>query len=100
MYQFIRTVTPKHGAAVPAAVQFAAEVTGYLNKTYALNLRHGIQLFGNSQVYWEFEIDSLDKAAALNGKLLKDREYLGMLERVKDLWVDGSLEDSIVFIAG
>jgi hypothetical protein len=96
MFQFIRTATPKHAAAVPAAMQFAVEVTGYLNKTYALNLRQGIRLFGNSQVYWEFEVDSLDKVAILNGKLAKDREYLAMLDRAKDLWLEGSMEDGVI----
>ena len=32
----------------------------------------------------------------VNAALLKDREYLGMLDKVKGIWLDGSLKDTIV----
>ena len=100
MFQFIRNVIPKNGALVPAALQFAADVSAHVNKTYAINLRYGIQLFGPPRVDWEFESDSLDKMSALNAKLMQDREYLKMLDRAKELWVEGSLVDTIVSFAG
>lgn len=46
--------------------------------------------------HWHFDADSLDKMNALNAKLMQDRQYLGLLEKVKDIWVDGSLKDTVV----
>ena len=100
MYQFIRNVTPRNAAAVPAALQFANDITGYLNGTYGINLKCGIRLFGPPVLFWEFETESVDKAIGLNGKLMQDREYLKMLDRAKDLWVAGTMEDMIVSLSG
>ena len=100
MFQFIRTATPKNGGSVAPALQFAAEVTGFVNKRYGIGLRFGIRLFGNSDLFWQFEIDSVDKITALNAKLMQDREYLALLDRAKELWVDGSMQDTIVASLG
>ncbi|HET7825492.1 MAG TPA: hypothetical protein VFK90_09160 [Anaeromyxobacter sp.] len=96
MFQFVRKVTPKNGAAVPGALAFAAEVTGYLNKAYGIDIKFGIQLFGPPQLFWQFETDSIDKMTMLNAKLMQDRAYLALLQQAKDLWLDGSLEDAVV----
>jgi hypothetical protein len=96
MFQFIRNATPRNGASIPVALRFAAEVTGYLNKTYGTHLRFGIRIFGKPQLFWEMETESVDKLTALNAKLMQDREYAKMLENADDLFVDGSLEDTIV----
>jgi hypothetical protein len=96
MFQFIRTATPKNGGSIAPALQFAAEVTGFVNKRYGIGLRFGIRLFGGSDLYWQFDTDSIDQITVLNAKLMQDREYLALLDRAKDLWVDGSLQDAIV----
>jgi hypothetical protein len=46
MFRFERTATVRHGAEIPAAVKFAAEITEYLNKRHGLNLKYGVELFG------------------------------------------------------
>ena len=43
MYRFIRSASIKNAACMPAALQFAAEVTDYLNKQYALNMKLGVE---------------------------------------------------------
>ena len=96
MFRFTRTTTTRNAADMPAAIQFGTEVCGYLNKTYSLNLKFGVELFGGATCHWHFDTDSLDKINALNGKLMQDRQYLGLLEKVKDIWVEGSLKDTIV----
>jgi hypothetical protein len=100
MYRFIRTATAKNGASVPAALQWAGDVSAYLNKTYSLNLKFGMELFGDAKIHWHFDTDSLDKATAVNAKMMQDREYAGMLEKAKVLWLDGGLKDTIVAIIG
>ncbi len=96
MFRFMRTATAKNAASLPAALQFAGEVTSYLNKRYSLNMKFGIEMFGAPRVHWHFESDSLDKMHQLNIKLTQDREYLGMLEKFKDVWADASMRDTIL----
>ena len=100
MYRFIRTATVKTGASQPPGLQFAGEVTAYVNKAYALNMKYGTELFGECKIHWHFDIDSLDKGTAIAAKLMQDREYAGMLEKSKGLWLEGSLKDTIVTIVG
>jgi hypothetical protein len=96
MYRFIRAATAKTGAAAPAAFQFAAEVTSYLNKRYSLNMKFGHVMFGEPTIHWHFEVESLDKLRGLNEKLMQDSEYLGILEKFKDAWLEGSLKDTVI----
>jgi len=96
MFRFIRTATAKTAAGVPTGLQFASEVAAYLNKRHSLNMKFGAEMFGEARIHWHFESDSLDKMEQVNAKLLQDREYLGMLEKFKDVWVEGSMKDTIV----
>ena len=47
MFRFERTAVVKHAAEVPAAVQFANDVTTYLNRQYKLDMKFGVELFGD-----------------------------------------------------
>jgi hypothetical protein len=96
MYTFNRTVTINSGVNTPKAVGFSVELTGYLNKTYGLNLRCGMELFNKSTIHWQFDVDGLDKIAAINQRLLEDKSYWAMLEKGKEYWVEGSQRDTIV----
>jgi hypothetical protein len=96
MFRFIRTAIPNTGADIPAALQFAAQVTSYLNKTYSLNLKYGIEMFGGTRIQWHFDVDSLDKVYELQGKVLQDREYCGMLDKSRDTFLPGSLKDAVM----
>ncbi len=100
MFHFERSVMVKHAADMPAAVQFAVDVTSYINKRYSMNMKTGVQLFGGARVYWYFDAESLDKMTQLNATLMQDREYIQMLDKVKDHLVDGSLKDTIVTLIG
>lgn len=96
MYHFTRTATVKNAADMPAAVQFAAEATSYLNKHHSVNMRFGVELFGAPSIHWYFDIESLDKANQLNATLLQDREYSAILNKGRALWADGGLKDTVV----
>ena len=100
MFRFERKGTVKTAADVPAAVKFAADVTAYLNKQHALNMKFGVELFGKARIHWYYDIESLDKGVALNAALLQDREYAEMLSKASGLWVEGAIKDTIVNLVG
>jgi hypothetical protein len=96
MFHFERRAIIKNAADLPAAVQFAAEVTSYVNKRHTLNMKFGVELFGTCSIHWYLDMESLDQSTQLNAALMQDRDYLAILGKGKALWVDGSLKDTIV----
>ena len=100
MYRFIRTARPMTVAELAPAMQWAGEVTAYVNKTYAINLKYGVDLFGKGRIHWHFDADSLDKITGMNARMMQDRDYQGLLAKGKSLWLEGSYEDTIVAIVG
>jgi hypothetical protein len=96
MFRFERTGMVKHAADMPAALQNAAEITSYVNKRYALNSKFGVELYGKGTIHFYFDTESLDKPEHLNSQLMKDREYVELLNKASSLWVEGSLTDSVV----
>ena len=96
MFRFERCSTVRNPADIPAAVQFATEVTAYLNKQHSLNMKFGVDIFGAPCVHWYFDDESLDRMTKVNAALLKDRDYLRMLDKVKSIWLDGSMKDTVI----
>ncbi len=99
MFLFIRKATVTNVANLTAAIGWGMEVNSYINKTYNINLKVGVQLFGTPTVHWTFETDSLDKISVLNQKMLQDRTYVALLEKSKPLWLEGSMVDEIIQLA-
>ncbi len=95
MYRFERCATVKTAGDLPVALSFASEVTNYLNKRHSLNMKCGAEMFGGASIHWYFDAESLDKITDVNSALLKDRDYLGMLDKVKGVWAEGSMTDTI-----
>ena len=100
MFRFERKATVRNVADMPAAVQFAAEVTAYLNKAHSLNMKFGVEVFGTPSIHWIYDFESVDKSVQLNAALLQDRAYLEMLSKARVLWIDGSAKDTIVTLMG
>lgn len=98
MFRFIRTATICNAAHTPAAVGFARELTGYLNKKYDLQLQVGVEMFDQLRMHWHFEVDKIEDVARLNQQLMEDKNYWKMLDGAKQYWVDGTLKDTIVNI--
>ena len=82
-----------------AAVQFAAEVTSYLNKQYALNMKLGVGSIDKPVIQWHFELDSADELATLNDKLAEDQEYSALIANYKNTWFAKSMKDTLVTVA-
>ena len=99
MYQFIRTVHVRHAASMPAAHRFAALVCGHIQKTYPpYRMRYGTEVFGAACLHFFIEFDSADKALQMNRSLLADKDYQGLLESARELWVDGQMRDRLLVI--
>lgn len=96
MYRFIRTATPRNAVNAPEALQFGVQVTAHINKTYGLNMKVGIEMFGGGRLHWHYEVDSLDRMTEINGKLMGDTAYWALLEKYKYLWVEGSMKDRVI----
>jgi hypothetical protein len=99
MYRFIRSARIGNAARMPAALQFAAEVTSYLNKHYVLNMKLGVGTLDQAIIQWHFELDSADELVMLNEKLAEDQDYSALVEKYKDNWFAKSLNDTLVTIA-
>ncbi len=99
MYRFIRSARIVSSTRMPAALQFAVEVTDYLNKQYSLDMKIGVGTLGHPIIQWHFDLDSADELATLNNKLSEDLEYLALVEKYKYSWFAKSMEDTLVNVA-
>lgn len=100
MYRFIRTATLRTAASAPGGLRFASEVTNHINRRYGLGLKFGFETYGASRIHWHFDIDSADKIQQVNAQLMEDRDYLGLLEKYKDVWAEGTMKDTLVVLVG
>lgn len=96
MYRFIRTAKPRNAASVPAALQFCAEVTQHLNRTYGLKMQSGIEMFGKGRLHWHYEAQTIDQMADINRRLMDDKAYWGSLEKYNHVWLEGSMKDQVI----
>lgn len=96
MYRFMRTITVKNVSDFPAALQFATDMTSYMNKNHSVNMKFGFEVYGEPRIHWHFDSESPDKLRDINAKLIKDREYWGLVNKAKEVWLEGSLKDTLV----
>lgn len=99
MYRFIRTAKPRTAANVQAALQFSAEVTEHINRTYGINMKAGIELFGKGRLHWHYEADSIDRMTDLNRKLMQDKAYGSLLDKYNHVWLEGSMKDQVISLS-
>ncbi|HLE29969.1 MAG TPA: DUF6039 family protein [Anaerolineales bacterium] len=97
MYRFQRTARARGGKAMEA-VQFAKEVAGYINTKYApVSLQVYTELFGDvNTIYWYAEYKDLASLETIIGQLNADQEYWAILGKAADLFVEGSLHDTLM----
>ncbi len=100
MHRFVRTAAVKHAGSIYTALQAASEITAHVNKQYALDLKYGVELFSEPVFHWHFDSESADKIYELFGKLGEDREYAALMDKYKDIWLEGSLKDRLIALMG
>ena len=100
MYRVLRTWKVRDGTDFPVAIQWAAEVTSYVNRIHSMNLKFGFEMFGPATIHWHWDSDSIDEIHEFNAKLLQDREYWGLVNKAKGYFLDGSWKDTLVGFPG
>jgi len=100
MHLFIRCVTIQHAAQAAAAMRFANEVCAYVNKTYQVKMRCGMEVFNHLRIHWLLDMDSADAGMAMNQKMMADAAYQALLDKGREYWVQGSLKDRLIRLPG
>ncbi len=100
MYRFMRHVQARNAACVAPAVVFAAGICAYVSKTYKVDMHFGVEAFDKARIHWFMDFESVDKALAMNRAMLQDHQYQKMLDPAKALWLEGSMQDTLVNLPG
>ncbi len=97
MFRFHRTAQASRGKFLEA-VQWAKEVAGYINTKYApVSVQAYLEAFGDTgTVHWYSDHEDLATIEKLNAQLLADQEYLAMLNKAADLYIEGSVHDTLI----
>ena len=97
MFRFHRTARASRGK-FPEAAQWAKEVAGYINTKYAPgSVQAYAEAFGDlGTVHWYADYEDLATIEKLNAQLLADPEYGAMLKKSADLYIEGSLHDTLI----
>jgi len=99
MYKFVRSAKVK--ASFPAALEWAKEVTEYINNKHSppkVSVYTG--MFGDvNTIFWEAEHKDLASLEAVFAKLTSDPGYWALVDKATGLFIEGSVHDSIRGIA-
>ena len=99
MYRFVRTMTISVPSQIPAAMQFAAETTSYVNRTYGVNWKFGAQVYAEPVIHWHLDFENMDKFRDVVDRMYKDPEYWNVLQKGKGIFVEGSMKDALIRMA-
>lgn len=97
LFSRISTIAP---AKIQEGMQFAAEITAFINANSPLKLSVGSFMFGRSvgTVVWSCVVDSQSAFVAATDKLLANEQYWKRLNAASELFV-GNPEDALRAIA-
>lgn len=97
MFRFHRTAQASRGKGLEA-VQWAKEVAGYINKNYApVSVQAYSEIFGDyGAVHWYTDYEDLVTVEKINAQLQTDKGYLALLNKAGDLFIEGSVHDTLI----
>lgn len=97
MYRFHRTGYASRGKLLEA-VKWAKEVAGYITKNYSpVSVQAYSEIFGDySAVHWYTDYEDLATIEKINAQLLTDQGYLALLNKAGDLFIEGSIHDTLI----
>lgn len=97
MFRFHRTARVSRGK-LAEGVQWAKEVAGYINSKYApVSVQAYTELFGDvGTIHWYADYEDLASTERLNAQLLADQGYWALLNKAADLFIEGSVHDTLV----
>ncbi len=89
----VASITPGKTAA---AIAFGKEIAAHMKNTYHVELEMLVPVGGNPQrLAWSARYADLAALDAVNGKILGDKKYWEILNKNSDLFLAGSIHDSI-----
>jgi hypothetical protein len=79
-------------------VKFAKEVADFVNTKYApVSVQVYSELFGDlDTVYWQTDYDDLASLEEIQAKLTSDPDYLAILSKGSDIFIEGTLHDKLM----
>ena len=97
MFRFHRIARASRGKLLQA-IQWAKEVSGYINEKYApVSVQAYIEQFGDGgTIHWFSDFEHVADWETLNAQLLADQGYWALLDKAADLFIEGSLHDTLV----
>lgn len=95
-YHFMRRAIPV--GDMDEVREFAAKVTDHVNDNYDITLSWGMTLFGDGAVVWTVDYPSLAVYEQTLMKLQGDQAYWKMIADARGLFLEGSVEDTLVAI--
>lgn len=97
MIRHQRSGRAKVGKAMEV-IQFAKEVADFVNTKYApVSVQVYSELFGElNTIYWQTDYDDLATLEDIHAKLMADRDYLAIVSKGSDIFIEGSLHDTLM----
>jgi len=78
------------------AVAFAHEISAYMKDAYKVDLEVMMPIGGNPQrIAWSARYQDLAAFDAVSAKLLGDQRYWAIVAKATDLFLPGSMQDSM-----
>jgi hypothetical protein len=93
MVRFQRRALPKIGR-FPQAVQWAKGLAGIVTGKYDVK----VQVFTESSgaIYWMIDYADYEAYGKVRKGISKDSEYWGHLGRASDVFIEGSIQDTVL----
>lgn len=96
MFRFHRVARISRGKFLEA-IPWAKEVAEYLSAHYApVSVQAYTELFGDiGRVHWYADYGDLASVEKFNAMLLADQGYQALLVKAADLFIEGSVQDTL-----
>jgi hypothetical protein len=95
MITFLRTASIASGK-VGSALGFAHEISGYIKSHFGLEVTVHMPIGGNpNRVAWSANYDSLAALDAMQGRMMADKDYMGMVAKGSENFLAGSVHDTL-----
>ena len=79
-------------------IQFAKEVADFVNTKYApVSVQVYSELFGDlNTIYWQTDYADLATLEEIHAKLTSDPDYLAIVSKGSDMFIEGTLHDKLM----
>ena len=95
MVRWMRTARAK-ATKVPQAIQWAKEITEYVNAKHGAQTSVYVDSFGDHPtIRWFADVESLAVLEQKFGQIMTDQGYWQVIAKAADLFIEGSIEDTV-----